>query len=149
MSDIVKNDDGSKPFCSICRVFLPIDSEKAIKQHLKSKPHKDAMRQPPKNEPTTAECQSSDNETATSTSNSSEEDPKCELCRMNARTRTRHTVEGYARALENGEDVEPCFPPPFVRSPKSLFPRCKTAFISLERLGWHQYIFLCTSVSTR
>ena len=40
------SDKDSKPYCAVCCVFLPSDSQKAVKQHLKSKPHKDAQRQP-------------------------------------------------------------------------------------------------------
>lgn len=136
MESIITKGGDSKPYCTICRSHLPSDSPKAVKQHLKSKPHKDAQKQPlgeqenncaPSSEPSVREIAEE------MMKNDLKEDETCELCRMNGRTRTRHSPESYARALEQGEDVEPCLPPPFVRSPKALFPRCRTPFMSLER----------------
>ncbi len=139
------NKKDSKPYCSLCCVFLPGDSQKAIKQHLKSKPHKDAQRQPVQVVKSDSCCGEVDQDSKISQTTCSdqpevskeidteEEDEKCELCRINNRTETRHSIASYARALERGEEVEPCFPPPFIRSPKSLFPRCRNPFISLER----------------
>jgi hypothetical protein len=136
---VTKNGD-SKPYCTVCCAYLPSDTQKAIKQHLKSKPHKDAQKQPVQ----ILEAGSDEDhvgETIEKLLNndpeSSEEEEKCELCRMNGRTQTRHSPESYARALERGEEVEPCFPPPFIRSPKALFPRCRKPFLSLERCVIH------------
>jgi hypothetical protein len=145
---IVFNDKDSKPYCSICCVFLPSDSQKAVKQHLKSKPHKDAQRQSVQMLESNRGCGDEDpsqnsvpelsEQTELSTDNDTEEeDEKCELCRINGRTGTRHSIANYARALARGEEVEPCFPPPFIRSPKSLFPRCRNPFVSLERCAFN------------
>ena len=38
---------GSKMHCSLCATFLPNDTPKGIKQHLKSKTHKQNLKSPP------------------------------------------------------------------------------------------------------
>jgi hypothetical protein len=157
MEDVIVYNKDSKPYCSVCCVFLPSDSQKAVKQHLKSKPHKDAQRQPiqalkssPCVDPDSKNLEQEHSERTESSNenHTEEEDEKCELCRINSRTGTRHSIANYERALERGEDVEPCFPPPFIRSPKSLFPRCRNPFVSLERCAFDTLFLNILPVAT-
>jgi hypothetical protein len=132
----------SRPWCAVCQVDI-VDSPKAIKQHLKSKPHKAAVKKGAGGEENAggrkqgrraaqdaeggSGCEGEDDGSA-----GAAEDEPCEVCRRVGRTNTRHSITTLRAALEEGLEVMPCFPPPFERAPKALFPGCRNPFVSLQ-----------------
>ena len=132
----------SRPFCVVCQVEI-VDSLKAIKQHLKSKPHKAALKEGGGcrgavgrgrrgRRGTQEEDGGESGEAGNGVDGVDGDDEPCELCRRTRRTDTRHSMAAFQKALEAGLEVTPCFPPPFERAPKALFPGCKTPFVSLQ-----------------
>ena len=114
-----------RPYCSVCEVDI-VDSPKAIKQHLKSKTHKAAL----KGTATSKTIR----ETNENTECGEDEDEPCEICRRVGRTDTRHSIAALRSALASGLEVTPCFPPPFHRAPKALLKEkgCKNPFVTLQ-----------------
>eukprot|EP01063_Lacrimia_lanifica_P015653 TRINITY_DN22342_c0_g1_i1.p1 TRINITY_DN22342_c0_g1~~TRINITY_DN22342_c0_g1_i1.p1 ORF type:complete len:386 (+),score=173.67 TRINITY_DN22342_c0_g1_i1:55-1212(+) len=137
-----------RPYCTVCACDLPADGPKAIKQHLKSKPHKQAQKKAAaaaergeEEEETAAVCPAAAAEElqqGTGGEEEEEEDYLCEMCARLGKQNTYHTVAAYRAALERGEeDAEPCLPPPFHRSAKAVhgtdLPRAP--FMTTEN-GW-------------
>lgn len=56
----------------------------------------------------------------------------CELCNRTGRRDTAHTVVELELALENGEEVSACFPPPWLESARGTLPGHKTPFMTSE-----------------
>jgi hypothetical protein len=134
-----------RPFCAVCQVDI-VDSPKAIKQHLKSKPHKAAVKggqggaensagvgRRKKGSKAVQDAEDGDGgESDVDRPAGEAEDKPCQVCQRVGRTNTRHSIASLRAALEQGLDVMPCFPPPFERAPKSLFPGCRRPFVSLQ-----------------
>jgi hypothetical protein len=92
--------------CEVCDVAVS-QSEKAWKQHLKSITHKRNQSGKQKRKPKHREKRvevDEEEEVA---------DTPCLPCKLRGYTHTRHSLEAYRQCYEAGEDVFPCFPPPF------------------------------------
>ena len=95
----------ARPFCSVCKVAI-VDSPKAIKQHLKSKPHKDALKNSSAgHEDSSGEAVSGrkkgrkgvrdayrSSEEEGNEEGASCEDEPCEVCLRVGRKNTRHSM---------------------------------------------------------
>jgi hypothetical protein len=122
----ILTDGRERPFCTVCDCDIA-PSPKAVKQHLKSKPHKAALKGGSKKSGRAREADGEESEGV-----EEGEDEPCEVCRRVGRVDTRHSIAALRDALEAGLDVIPCFPPPFHRAPKALFPGCKNPFVTLQ-----------------
>jgi len=139
----IQTDARPRPYCTICQVEI-VDSPKAIKQHLKSKPHKEALkggmdddnrgtgRKKGRKGTSAGAGRSGDSQDEEQEELAGGEDEPCEVCRRLGRLDTRHTLESFKTAVAAGLDVMPCFPPPFQRAPNPLFPGCKTPLVTLQ-----------------
>ncbi|EKX35536.1 hypothetical protein GUITHDRAFT_146370 [Guillardia theta CCMP2712] len=119
-------------FCRACKIELAGIGPKVTKQHLKSKTHKQSLRGLGASESNESESKPHVEKQINAGDPENCRDEPCQICLKMGRIDTRHSLESFKDALEAGETVRPCFPPPFVRSPKSLFPGCKHPFITFE-----------------